>query len=270
MENTERDQNINWYSDSASGIANSLENTKRDENPGWYSDSPSGVINSLDKAKRDENINWYTDSASSVAESLDQGSKKRSLTPNEKKTYEKTLRDWIKEDMRTKPLRESSEQGKAYFEFTPKPRNDTVDRWHVPAELQERFNSTDSDAERVSMLNYYLMVTGREPKPAVELGFTPTFDKPGLTETNEVGYGYALAGQHQAHCADFVADAIDIGKDNLNDFFLKHTIHCLGLLKYLAPQLTMKQPTSFLLAEANRRVANNYSQTIEGETTQGQ
>ena len=187
------------------------------------------------------------------------------MTSGQKEKYEKSLREWIYHDMRREPLRTSSERGKAFFEFTPKPRNDLVDRQHVPAELRERFDSAKTDAERVSMLNYYLMVTGREPKPASELGFQPTFDKPGLTEKNEVGFGYALAGQHQMHCTNFVADAIDIGKANLNDFFLKHTIHCLGLLKYLAPQLTMKQPTSFLLPEANERVANNYPQTIEGE-----
>ncbi|KAI0150789.1 hypothetical protein GGR57DRAFT_514060 [Xylariaceae sp. FL1272] len=256
-----REKQTDWYTDSAAGIAESLSNTPRDAATNWYADSAAGVANSLvdKRTKAEDNTDWYSDSSAEMVEALN----KRSMTYKEKENYEKTLRDWIYEDMRRKPLRESSERGKAFFEFTPKPRNDVVDRWHVPAELQERFDATDSDAERVSMLNYYLMVTGRDPKPASELGFTPTFDKPGLTETNEVGYGYALAGQHQSHCTNFVSDAIDIGKDNLNDFFLKHTIHCLGLLKYLAPQLTMKQPTSFLLAEANTRVANNYPQTID-------
>jgi len=109
------------------------------------------------------------------------------------------------------------------------------------------------------------MVTDREPKSAEDLGFQPTASEPVLVEGNDVGYGYALAGQHQYHCVDFVADAIDIGKDNLNDFFLKHTIHCLGLLKYLAPQLTQKQPLSFLRFHANERLENDYPQTIEGE-----
>ncbi|KAI0016085.1 hypothetical protein F4780DRAFT_783581 [Xylariomycetidae sp. FL0641] len=281
-----RDESTDWYTDSAAGVANSLVDEKRDENSDWYTDSASGMSESLSVSARDQdNTDWYTDSAAGVAESLDSAKRatdggstdwytdsasgvaesltKRAMTNAEKEGYEKSLRDWIYEDMRTKPLRASSERGKAFFEFTPKPRVDVVDRWHVPAELQERFRSVATDAERVSMLNYYLMVTGREPRPASALGFQPTFDRPGLTETNEVGYGYALAGQHQAHCTDFVADAVDIGKDNLNDFFLKHTIHCLGLLKYLAPQLTMKQPTSFLLSEANDRVANGYPQTIQ-------
>ncbi|KAI1426464.1 hypothetical protein F5Y12DRAFT_742307 [Xylaria sp. FL1777] len=250
-----RDKDTNWYTDSASGVASSLE--RRDKDTNWYTDSASGVAGSLEA--RDENTNWYTDSASGVAQSL---KKRAGMTTEQKETYEKSLRDWIYNDMRAEPLRESSERGKAFFEFTPKPRNDSVDRWHVPVELQERFNASQSDAERVSILNYYLMVTDREPKSAKELGYTPTFDAPGLTEENEVGYGYALAGQHQYHCANFVADAIDIGKDQLNDFYLKHTIHCLGLMKYLAPQLTMKQPTSFLLTEANQRILSNYSQTI--------
>ncbi|PVH96852.1 hypothetical protein DM02DRAFT_472289, partial [Periconia macrospinosa] len=279
LENKKRNEETDWYTDSAAGIVESLADEKRDEatnwyadsaagivereeNVDWYSDSASGVVNALERSKRasaPKNADWYSDSSSGVAKSLD----KRSWTNAEKEEYEKSLREWIYQDMRRQPLRESSERGKAFFEFTPKPRNDVVDRDHVPVELQERFNGAETtDAERVSMLNYYLMVTGREPKPASELGFQPTSDKPGLTEKNEVGFGYALAGQHQTHCTDFVADAIDIGKDNLNDFFLKHTIHCLGLLKYLAPQLTMKQPTSFLLPEANERVTNDYPQTI--------
>ena len=61
---------------------------------------------------------------------------------------------------------------------------------------------------------------------------------------------------------DFVADAIEIGKDNLNDFYLKHTIHCLGLLKYFAPSLTMKQPLAMLRAPANHRIKTGYKQTI--------
>ncbi|KAI1502982.1 hypothetical protein F5X99DRAFT_407538 [Biscogniauxia marginata] len=253
------DDSTNWYADSASGISSALNSRKEDTN--WYADSAAGMAESLpEKLRRSEKTNWYSDSASGMAESLD---KRSGMSNEEKQSYEKSLRDWIYNDMRGEPLRESSERGKAFFEFTPKPRHDIVDRWHVPAELQERFNTTHSDAERVSILNYYLMVTDREPKSARELGFTPTFDAPGLTEANEVGYGYALAGQHQYHCVNFVADAIDIGKEHLNDFYLKHAIHCLGLLKWLAPQLTMKQPTSFLLTGANERLLNDYPQTID-------
>lgn len=253
-----RKADTNWYSDSASGVAASLSARKADTN--WYSDSAAGIAEPLSKkVKRIANTNWYSDSASGVANSLE---KRSGMTAEEKEEYEKSLRDWIYNDMRGEPLRKSSERGKAFFEFTPKPRHDIVDRWHVPAELQTRFNASHSDAERVSILNYYLMVTDREPKSALELGFTPTRDAPGLTEANEVGYGYALAGQHQYHCVDFVADAIDIGKANLNDFYLKHTIHCLGLLKWLAPQLTMKQPTSFLLPQANERIINDYPEVL--------
>ncbi|KAJ8122223.1 hypothetical protein ONZ43_g1526 [Nemania bipapillata] len=249
-----REESTNWYTDSASGIADALN--PRDADTDWYTDSASGIADTIES--RDQDTNWYTDSASGVAESLD---KRTSPAAQKKEAYERSLRERIYNNMRTEPLRESSERGKAFFEFTPKPRHDLVDRWHVPGELRERFDTTRSDAERVSILNYYLMVTGREPRSAAELGFTPTFDAPGLTETNEVGYGYAFAGQHQYHCVNFVADAIDVGKDNLNDFYLKHTIHCLGLMKWLSPQLTMKQPTSYLLPAANERLIKHYPQT---------
>ena len=188
---------------------------------------------------------------------------KRNMNREEKESFELNLRRWIYNNMREDSLRETSERGKALFEFEVKPRYDQVDRWHVPADLQSRFDHSESDAERVSVLNYYLMVTGREPKSALELGFTPTASEPGLVEENEVGYGYALASQHQYHCVDFVADAIDIGKANINDFYLKHTIHCLGLLKYLAPNLTMKQPLAFLRRPANDRIKAGYSQNMD-------
>ena len=263
-EKDKRDESTNWYADSASGVVESLSTgkNKRDDSTNWYSDSASGVAGSLEsKEKREESTNWYSDSASGMAESL---AKRFGLSNTEKQSYEEALRDWIYYDMRKKTLRESSDRGKAFFEFTPKPRDDLVDRWHVPVELQERFNAAStSDAERVSILNYYLMVTGRDLKSAEELGFTPTADQPGITETNEVGYGYMLAGQHQHHCVEFVADAVDIGKKNLNDFYLKHTIHCLGLLKYLAPKLTMKQPNSFLVSAANERLLNGFPQTVD-------
>ncbi|KAI0521165.1 hypothetical protein F5B22DRAFT_653540 [Xylaria bambusicola] len=241
-------------SDSVFATVDSVNARNVDTN--WYTDSASGMAENINV--RDKNTNWYTDSASGIAESLD---KRASSAVQKKEEYERTLRERVYKNMRTEPLRESSERGKALFEFTPKPRHDLVDRWHVPSELRERFESTSSDAERVSILNYYLMVTDREPKPAAELGFTPTFDAPGLTHVNEVGYGYALAGQHQYHCANLVADAVDIGKDNLNDLYLKHTIHCLGLMKWLSPQLTMKQPTGYLLPFANEIM--HHPQTID-------
>ncbi|KAI1739626.1 hypothetical protein F4680DRAFT_466417 [Xylaria scruposa] len=209
---------------------------------------------------REHDTDWYTDSASGVVNALD---KRTSPTAQKKEEYEISLRERVYKNMREEPLRESSERGKALFEFTPKPRHDLVDRWHVPTELRERFDTSQSDAERVSVLNFYLMVTDREPKSAAELGFTPTSDVPELPERNEVGYGYTLAGQHQYHCVNFVADAVDVGKENLNDFYLKHTIHCLGLMKWLSPQLTMKQPSGYLLPAANERLLANYPQTLE-------
>lgn len=245
-----------WYKDSAAGVAESLQKREATD---WYKDSAAGIADSLDKRVSDAGPDWYADSASGVAKSLD----KRAMNSEEKESYEVDLRLWIYHNMREKPLRESSERGKSFFTFETHPRNDKVDRWHVPAELINRFDSTTSDADRVSILNYYLMVTGREPLSAADLGFAPTMEEPGLVEGNEVGYGYALAGQHQYHCVDFIADAIDIGKDRLNDFYLKHTIHCLGLLKYLAPELKMRQPLAMLRVPANERVKNNYPQTRE-------
>ena len=207
--------------------------------------------------KRGDDSDWYTDSAQGVASSIEE----RGMSVAEKDSYELDLRRWIYDNMREESLRETSERGKALFEYDVKPRYDQVDRWHIPADLRGRYDHSESDAEKVSVLNYYLMVTGREPKSALELGFTPTASEPGLVETNEVGYGYALASQHQIHCVDFVADAIDIGKANINDFYLKHTIHCLGLLKYLAPNLTMKQPLAFLRRPANDLLLAGYRQT---------
>ena len=281
---SKRDDSANWYSDSASGVVGSLKE-KRDGSANWYSDSASGVAGTLKDEKRADEANWYSDSASGVAGSLEgekrgmkipripeanaflrhiiEAGAKRSLSAPEKQSYEKALRDWVYYDMRNKALRDTSERGKALFDFTPKPRNDVVDRWHVPDELLARYNVATSDAERVSVLNYYLMVTGREVKSAKELGFTPTSDIPVLPETNEIGYGYVLAGQHQYHCVDFVADAVDVGKERLNDFYLKHTIHCLGLFKWLTPQLTMKLPLGFFTPIAEQRKVSHYPQTIE-------
>ena len=244
----------NWYQDSAVAVVESLE--ERGEETDWYTDSALGVSKALNK--RDDDSNWYADSAQGVASSLE----KRKMDHDRKEAYELDLRRWIYNNMRGKSLRETSERGKALFQFDVKPRHDEVDRWHVPKDLHSRYDHAKSDAERVSVLNYYLMVTGREPKSAQELGFTPTALEPGLVEENEVGYGYALAGQHQYHCVDFVADAIDIGKAHINDFYLKHTIHCLGLLKYLAPNLTMKQPLAFLRSPANERIKAGYAQKI--------
>ena len=248
-----------WYADSAAGIAKGVG--KRAETTNWYADSASGIAKAVTERSPADETDWYADSAQGVTSSL----AKRKMDYDEKEAYELGLRWWIYKNMRGESLRETSERGKALFQFDVKPRDDLVDRWHVPEDLRSRYDVAQSDAERVSVLNYYLMVTGREVASARALGFTPTAAAPGLVEANEVGYGYALAGQHQYHCVDFIADAIDLGKANINDFYPKHIIHCLGLLKYLAPSLTMKQPLAFLRSPANERVKANHRQTIEEE-----
>jgi len=107
------------------------------------------------------------------------------------------------------------------------------------------------------------METGRELRSAAELGFQPTMALPGLPENgNEIGYGYAFAGQHQSHCVDFIADAIEIGKSNLQDFYLFHVIHCLSLIKLYSPKLVDKEPFTTLTPQANALVRSHFRQTI--------
>ena len=91
---------------------------------------------------------------------------------------------------------------------------------------------------------------------------------PGLPEGgNEVGYGYALSGQHQYHCAEFLADAVELGKDNINDFYLRHVIHCLGLVKHLASKLTEPEPLTLLTPEAEALIKAQIPQTREPQVS---
>lgn len=173
----------------------------------------------------------------------------------------------LKEDVfgniRHEHLRVSTEKAKAFLQYTIHPKNDTVDRWHIPETIAGRYADAYGDSDRVSILNYYLLETGREVRSAAELGFKPTMAIPGLPDNgNEVGYGYALAGQHQSHCIDFIADAIEIGKSNLQDFYLFHVIHCLSLIKMYSPQLTDREPITTLTPQANALVQAHFRQTI--------
>jgi hypothetical protein len=58
--------------------------------------------------------------------------------------------------MRTESLRSTSEKGKDIFTFAVHPKNDTVDRWHIPEALQAEYNASKTDADRVSLPNGYL------------------------------------------------------------------------------------------------------------------
>lgn len=140
--------------------------------------------------------------------------------------------------MRVGPLRETSDRGRKLFEFQVKPATDRVDHEHVPDHILPLFENAINEQQRVTYLNLYLQVTGRQPRSATELGWNATREEPTLLENDEVGYGYALAIQHQHHCANILADAIDLGRDNINDFFLVHIVHCISLLKIYAKHLS--------------------------------
>jgi hypothetical protein len=252
-----------WYRDSAAAVAEGLSK-RGDESTDtpWYRDSAAAVAEGLNEKRGDESTDtpWYRDSAAAVAEGLT----KRDTYNDKSEEKEAANRDEAYGNMRSESLRRSSEKGKAFFIFTPHPRNDTVDRWNVPVALKYRYETAETDADRVSILNNYLYATARTPKPAEELGFVPTMMMPGIPDNgNEVGYGYALEGQHQHHCANVVADAIDIGKDNMNDFFLKHVIHCLSLIKTFATKLKDPQPVTILTPEAEALIKANFRKTID-------
>lgn len=131
----------------------------------------------------------YRDSPAAIAGSLD----KRAVDTTGKTMDSSRARAFG--NMRAESMRLSSEKDKEFFIFTPRPWNDTVDRWHIPSSPRSRYENSDSDADRVSVLNNYLYITGLKPKSAAALGFDPTMIMPGLPEGgNEVGYGYALEG----------------------------------------------------------------------------
>lgn len=161
--------------------------------------------------------------------------------------------------MRQDKLRDTSDRGRSLLEFELRPATDRVDREHVPAHLQEAMDNAINDQHRVSMLNFYLRASGREPRPADELGWNRTREEPCLLDSDEVGYGYALASQHQHHCANTLADAIDLGKDNINDFYMIHVIHCLSLVKIYSEKLDFyKEPVLPLTDQARGRLEKGY------------
>lgn len=161
--------------------------------------------------------------------------------------------------MRQDKLRETSDRGRSLLEFEVTPATDRVDREHIPAHLQETIDNAINDQYRVSVLNFYLQVTGREPRTAEELGWNRTRDEPSLLDNDEVGYGYALASQHQHHCANTLADAIDLGKDNINDFYMIHIIHCLSLVKIYSEKLDFyKEPVLPLTELARGRLERGF------------
>lgn len=162
---------------------------------------------------------------------------KRSTTLAEHEAQNAKLRAWVYDTMRQDKLRDTSDRGRKLLEYTVRPATDRVDREHIPTYLTEVIEGAVNDQERVSLLNYYLQVTGREPRVASELGWNRTRDEPTLLENDEIGYGYALGSQHQHHCANTLADAIDLGKDNINDFWMFHIIHCLAIVKIYSEKL---------------------------------
>ena len=242
--------------------------------PIWYKTAPAAEADAVEKREAgDEKAKippqedvldislpiWYKTAPAAEANAVE----KRDTHAERAEEKMAELRDYVFTDMRSDKLRDVSERGKAFFQFTPTPKNDTVSRWHIPSQLATRYANATDDADRVSILNYYLYVTGRQPRSAAELGFNATLMMPMLVEDgNEVGYGYALEGQHQYHCADFLADAVEIGKEDINDFYLQHTIHCLSLIKYYASRLTGREPLTLFSAEAENLIKSGYKQTI--------
>ena len=135
-----------WYQDSAAGIIASLK--KRGEETDWYADFVSGISKAVDRSKKNDDSDWYANSAQRVASSFE----KRKMDYDQKEAYELNFRRWNYDNMRGESLRETSEKGKALFQFEVKLRNDRVDRWHVPKKFQNRYEHFKSDAERVSVL----------------------------------------------------------------------------------------------------------------------
>lgn len=169
------------------------------------------------------------------------------------------LKKWVYGTMREDTLRDTSDRGRRLLEYEVTPATDRVDREHIPGHLQDMMDNAINDQERVSVLNFYLQVTGREPRVADELGWNRTRDEPTLLDNDEVGYGYALGSQHQHHCANTLADAVDLGKDNINDFYMIHVIHCLSLIKIYSEKLDFyREPVQPLTDGARHRLENNY------------
>ncbi|KAI0502785.1 hypothetical protein F5B22DRAFT_652732 [Xylaria bambusicola] len=179
---------------------------------------------------------------------------KRSISLEEHEAEDQALKDWVYSQMRENPLRETSDRGRKLFEYDLIPADDQVDRDHVPNHLRLLFDNAINEQAKVTYLNLYLQVTGRQLRAATELGWNSTHSVPTLLETDEIGYGYALASQHQHHCANTLADAIDLGRDNINDFYLVHVIHCISLLKVYAERLSEDREPIRTLSDAAREL----------------
>ncbi|KAM0171484.1 hypothetical protein ACHAPC_011025 [Botrytis cinerea] len=251
---SERAEAAPWYKESSAADDAGL--SERAEAASWYKES--SAVDDAGLSERAEAASWYKESSAADSAGLD----KRDAADAVAARQEQLKRE-VFGNMRKEHLKVSAEKGKAFFQFTIHPKNDTVDRWNIPAAIKRRYDDADGDADRVSILNYYLMETGREIRSAAELGFKPTMALPGLAENgNEVGFGYAYAGQHQSHCVEFLANAIEIGKANLHDFYLFHVIHCLSLIKLYSLQLHDKEPFTTLTPVANALVQSHFPQSI--------
>ncbi|KAI8627291.1 hypothetical protein F5Y19DRAFT_477505 [Xylariaceae sp. FL1651] len=74
-----------------------------------------------------------------------------------------------------------------------------------------------------------------------------------------MGYEYALASQHQHHCANTPANAIDLGRDNINNFYLFHIVHCISLLKLYAEHISdYREPIRTLSDLARGRLDRDF------------
>lgn len=181
------------------------------------------------------------------------------LSAEQHEAEDQAIRDWVYHNMRVDPLSETSDRGRKLFEFQVKSATDRVDREHVPAHILPLFENAINEQQRVTYLNLYLQVTGRQPRSATELGWNATREEPTLLENDEVGYGYALASQHQHHCANILADAIDLGRDNINDFFLVPIVDCISLLNIYAEHLSeYREPVRTLTDLARGRLERGF------------
>ena len=81
-------------------------------------------------------------------------------------------------NMRKVSLRLTSEKAMAIFNYSVIPRADIVDANHVPTAIMSSWIQCTNDQQRVSLLNYYLMVTGRSPRAATELGYAASWTEP--------------------------------------------------------------------------------------------
>ncbi|KAK8102123.1 hypothetical protein PG984_015269 [Apiospora sp. TS-2023a] len=246
-----------WYS----RVENDAVESKVEKRQPWYSRIEDDAV---EEEKRSLYNNYpfsaiaSSDLASHAAASNESLSK-RVVSLEEHDAKEQKTKDWVYGRVRDDPLRISSDRGVKMLSYEIKPATDRVDRDHVPAHLEQMIAAARTDQERVSLLNFYLQVTGRDPRPASELGYDRTRDEPTLVDTDEVGFGYATGQQHQIHCANMIADAVDLGKDNINDFWMIHIVHCVAMIKVFAGALeNYRDPVQPLNALARARLDKNY------------